>query len=370
MNSFTSTSNKHSLGKKLTRHYFVILLSFTCFAIFLSTVIDAEKIYLKKIYENANLNLFANKVLNSDYGLISSKQERGVKIALAKMANVDCYAVGSSRVMQLSLRDESWVSNRCKSLVNLGVSGASLEDIIIYSSILDRKKQSQIFLAIDPWMLKFNTDARWLENENLFFSYSALLGHTQLKNHENLFAKKIFNIFNHEYINASFELLLDKGVNSLPEFKLQTPIQAPKFDWRSGYKNPVTLPDGSHVYANTYIEAALNRNRDASPHKNYKLEHYYIEREAKKLLIDLSKRLKTNHQLYFVLSPFHPHQFVDNNEFLNRITFIENNIRSLANELDITVYGSYFPEKMSCSESDFFDLIHPNFDCIRKFKNF
>ncbi len=58
-------------------------------------------------------------------------------------------------------------SSYCDGLINIGVSGGTLEDIIIFTDVIQSKKQypKRIVVGVDYWMAKFSGDGRWRVNQ-------------------------------------------------------------------------------------------------------------------------------------------------------------------------------------------------------------
>lgn len=365
MNFFILISNVKNRKKKALILYFVAAISFICLGGLFNVVIDPEEIYIKKVIHDNNLNRYAGSLLESRNGLLYSPLERGVKYHLAKESNAECFFFGSSRAMQYSLRKRSWISNDCLSLTNLGVSGGSIEDVVIFSSAVFQKNKSKLYLVFDPWMLSLNSDVRWQEYDYNFYEFLSLIGYDTPIERKSFFVSKLKNVFNIEYLQASYEFFGEKGLNALPEFddKIEYAID---FDIDAGYQQAVTLADGSHVYASSYIEGATGRDVINGGYRNYRLEKYNIDDKAVELIDLLIKKLKEKHEVNIAMTPFHPEQFSGNDDFVDKVSLIEAEIRLLGQNNGINVIGSFRPDLYGCSEEDFLDAIHAKFSCIKK----
>jgi hypothetical protein len=91
--------------------------------------------------------------------------------------------LGSSRIMQIG---EHNYNNK---IINLGVSGASIEDDIAIADIATKKfKPSTIFIGLDPWL--FNSQSgqeRWKSLSNEYFSALGTLNTDSVsKNNQNI----------------------------------------------------------------------------------------------------------------------------------------------------------------------------------------
>jgi hypothetical protein len=78
--------------------------------------------------------------------------------------SAQCAIIGSSHIMKISSHGEkTFLSDSCSTLINLGVTAASLEDCLALSeTILQNKNPPKIIVfRIDSRALNFNRDARW-----------------------------------------------------------------------------------------------------------------------------------------------------------------------------------------------------------------
>lgn len=176
-------------------------------------IVDPGEIYFKKILaDDIKSTEFSNKLFNSKYGIVPGRSERLLKTTLAKGSsnfNFDCIVLGSSRIMQISsIRNTGNIKNQCNSLLNLGVSGGSIEDISIFSYIIlnNTKLPKKVFIGIDPWTLKFGMDARYGAYKEYYKKMNILL---HLEESDDIFYinKLAKNLFNGEYLQYSIKEL-------------------------------------------------------------------------------------------------------------------------------------------------------------------
>ena len=108
---------------------------------------------------------YAKALLASKHGLVfpDSLDERETKAELAKnAAQHDCVVIGSSHVMQIGSARKHRAFSTCKSILNLGVSGAGIEDHVVLTWLaLSADAPRALILAIDPWTFAFGKDERW-----------------------------------------------------------------------------------------------------------------------------------------------------------------------------------------------------------------
>jgi len=132
-------------------------------------LVDPGFIY-SKTESSISPDEYAKKLQVSKKGLISEGwNERAIKLSLAKFSGeYDCIVMGSSHIMQISgLRNTGNITTICPKLLNLGVSGGSLEDLFVFSDVIlnNKNKPKKIFIDISPWLFKYNMDERWQMNK-------------------------------------------------------------------------------------------------------------------------------------------------------------------------------------------------------------
>lgn len=66
------------------------------------------------------------------------------------------------------------------------------------------------------------------------------------------------------------------------------------------------------------------------------------------------------------LSPYHPLSYQLTIKFIPYYQDMENIFRQLAEKYEIQILGSYDAKLSNCVEKDFFDIMHPDKNCIKK----
>ena len=228
--------------------------------------IDPGEIYYKKITKEKSASELPNKLFSSKHGVIQEGwNERLVKTIIArKSGNFDCVILGSSHVMQISnITNTGNIKKSCNKLLNLGVSGGSLEDMAIFSYLIfnsDRLPKA-VYLSIDPWTLKFGMDRRFGEYNKFYTEINEIL------NKETNYERSIYafhatsNLLNGEYFYRSI-LSIINGFNEKNGVSLKT-FEYPEhaFEYEKGYEKTLTLQDGSHLYSSDWIKKHGGNNK-------------------------------------------------------------------------------------------------------------
>jgi len=359
------------------------LIVFSVLALFslINFFADPENIYPKLFSSDESGSLLAsysNKLTKSKYGLLDEEfsilNDRERKKALAMFSkDSDCAIIGSSRVKQISsFRDEKSLTKNCKSIINLGVDGSTLEDYFIFSEILLENKNtiSTIVFGIDHWSLKYDQDPRYslLQSDLDKIRYRLKISTKEFgaSSHVSLAA----NLINLQYLNLSLNKIFsenklkEEGAEEIEEiFKY-----AEKFDQNIGISGTsVSLPDGSKIYSS---EAPGRELKEINGFQTYKVSEAidggWYEEKAVDDFIKLVKLLKGKFNIIFLMTPYHPKVWDLDQPIIDLMINIENKIHLIAKELNIKVIGSYNPIKIGCSKNEMFDSMHAKAKCLIK----
>jgi hypothetical protein len=329
--------------------------------------VDPAGIYNFSNAESVTPATFAKQLLDSDRGLFYpenflNKREIKRELALQNDKPVDCALIGSSHVMQISSRrPHAALRKTCKKLLNLGVSGASLEDYLALSwAVLQNPNRSRnVVFGIDPWSLNFNRDTGWIQYRSDYEAmYAAINGGTVEKSREGEMPL-LRNLINRDYFQRSVQALI-----SQTHYTIRS---APAFDFATGAEQPVLLPDGSVIYSRTFIDNAKSQPIEI---QHYKLisGNWYDERAV--LLFGRLVEYLRKHgmDVVFVLTPYHQRLWEHDTITLKAMQIVERRVREAAHQWQVNVLGAYNPAAIGCAPDEFFDFMHPRDTCLAKFE--
>jgi len=321
-----------------------------------------------------NPNEYTARLIKSKEGLFIPEdymEERAVVKALAKYAKgTDCVVIGSSHVMQLSSkRNAKFAPYICQSILNLGVSGASIEDhlVLSYLTIKDGAPK-KIVLGIDPWTFAFGKDQRWSSYRDDYLNASSNILGIQDENYSPFSnypgVSKLKNLINMDYTTRSIKSLIKRIKHGVPVI-----ADIDDLDPAIGGLHEARLNDGSHVYSSKFIE---NSKKADIPLGGvvYKTEGVLNQKEAiqvyRSLLLYITRQGVTP---IFVLTPYHENVWKSaDSANVKAMRSTEHIVRSLAAELNLSVIGSYMPQVDGCLSIEFYDFMHPTADCTARLK--
>lgn len=253
--------------------------------------------------------------------------------------------LGSSRIMQVGRPTVG------AELLNLAVSGSSIEDVVAIWKLASQKFDPDLVLiSADPWL--FNAASgqrRWrsLETEyysalsdlNIELEMTKSLEKVKGGIGDNVFAK----IYRH--VNVSVIAALDDSPEVMDKIRR----------------------DGSRVYNLSYANRTNHEiETGALRYVKYAMSPYKHSPIAVEIFERLLHRIHSSRKVVLVLSPYHPklYQFMasENPQFIQ----IEQQFRDLSAKLNVPIIGSYDPDKVGCDRSDFYDGMHPKDSCMAR----
>ena len=257
--------------------------------------------------------------------------------------------IGSSRVRQISNEDFD------QQVLNLGVSGASIEDhIAITLMALEKFDVDTILLGADPWLFNgYPAQTRWRSISN---EYKLSLKNIQSKTKDNKIIKEI----NYKEKYHYYERFLERLYNFFNIRKLDLEVKTNNIN---NLTKHVILRDGKLVIGGKKKQEKLKVKvieygmfRYEFSHEHYKLYKSFIEH-----LVNIHKK-----EVILVLTPFHLPSYKLTIKTNPIYLDLEKKFNELSKETNIKIIGSYNPSKVSCSESEFSDYKHPKASCMIK----
>lgn len=307
---------------------------------------------------------YAKALVASEHGLVfpDSLDEREIKLELAKhAAQYDCIVIGSSHVMQVGSARRHRSFPACKSILNLGVSGAGIEDHVVLSWLaLSAGKPKALILGIDPWTFAFGKDERWKVRyaEQYSIARMAIDGKDSTNGES---ANRWSSLISAQYTRRSLGRLL-RGATT-PSIDAAQSVEEDV-----GSKSAITLPDGSHVYSAEFIKSAKTANVPAGG-GIYKTDGMINDLGA----VDLYRRLTMWARSQgvipvFLMTPYHQNVWsLDDSPNVKAMVPTEEIVRRMASELNVPVVGSFRPDVLGCGPDEFYDFMHPMASCVARF---
>ena len=271
------------------------------------------------------------------------------EIVDASTKSPEILILGSSRIM---LINSSYFFNQ--TLINNGVTGASIQDIIAIYQMYKTKKilPRKIILGVDPWIFNINNEqSEWLTLSKEYYSYY---------NKENIETKnihKIKQLLSLAYFQSSYKNLFS---NSLP------------LSVNKRYNDTNTiLYDGSLTYGKEYREntqeVVNNKAKTFLQNGIYSLEKFdSISSDLSSEFQNFCNEILNNDiELNFFLTPYHPIVFKKIENEYKIVLEIENMIEEFAKKSNIKYAGSFSPKKSNLNETHFYDGMHLNEEGVK-----
>lgn len=277
--------------------------------------------------------------------------------------DVDVLVLGSSRVMLLS---EPMFDGQ--TLLNLGMSGATFEDIsgILYHYLQKGKCPCQIIIGIDPQHFNASIgDARWLELQDDYAQFSRnILGEKytprpQLEKYKTLFSISYF----HEAIKSFRSRKKSAGLEGV------SLIAGKDIPCGVGLRK-----DGSYVYGRDMEMLSIAETNKQAKEESYEQWDGFTviskyETQRWKRLMGYIKEHNIDICLYKV--PYHPimyHRLVSDEKYemmAQAMVYAD----QLAKDANVRIVGSYNPDDFNFAHEDFYDGMHVRKCALERIKN-
>ena len=370
----TVTSIKHKMTYAPFSKYLKLITGLCSFGLIvvatINYTVNPGKIYPPLLISDSYNKLLPKQIVKqlvqSDHGIIVKNDtwnERDLKHALAlRPTTAQCAVIGSSRIMQISsVRKERLLSDNCPSLINLGVSGASLEDYLALSEAILRneKPPKVIVFGIDPWSLNFDRDSRWVRYKQNFFNMKSKLEGEYHDDNSSSTLALMRNLINREYLLRSVQLIRSERTRPIKNVQ--------EFDHQVGLDDPVLLPDGSLIYSGKHIRNALAL--EVSGIHDFRIRgSRWVTEKAVELFTRLVKYLQQQKfKIIFVLVPYHPAVWdITEQSAVTAMKVVESKVHEIARSTGVQVVGSYNPSNIGCTADEYFDAIQGKTICLTK----
>ena len=318
---------------------FGIVMVFSLVPVIVVTMMgDASALFYKsRFYSDLEEGMENDKLIEVQ----SNHDERIFKKKLIESNRGENFRVvvfGSSRIMLLT----------SKNSLNLGVSGASLEDILSLYQILKTQNitMDSVLIGVDPWLF-YTSDSRWRSISNFYYAYTN-------ESKDEVSYNKALQLVSPSYFQESLKQLTSQGITSPYLFHDSLPLS---------HSGTLIFPDGHIRYGDNYREAdkqTVNSKVDMylnqSPH--YKMNSDIIlENQRISMFEEFISHLNSRGIIVSVIFPsYHPRVY---NEFVNIYESIGETERIVTDMDNISkYYGSYDPASFKISEDEFYDGMH------------
>ena len=349
----------------------IILFSIGMMSVLLTTTVvgyfgDGGKLFWKAQRQQLHLAEYSRHIVKNEIGMPRYANERHLKRAISRHCQeFDTVVIGSSRVLHLSSLRSDHVRLKFGSVLNLGVSGGTLEDLCASVNHLSENKfweggGKNVIFGLDPWMVWWNRDDRFHEYVDSVNAMMKRLNQERVYSTSRYTLRKYRTLFTYDYFWTSFNALFENSpgeVTGLPDYS--------SFNYRievldTGADHELVLRDGSLLHTEKY--RGVRRTSSEYKHSvSYKLLTSQPDKSALTAISGLIELLQTQDlTVSFFLSPYH-HCFLSEENTVDRevIANIERIYRDIGSQYDLEIAGSYDPSKVGAKPDEFFDFMHP-----------
>ena len=342
--------------RKWVIEYFIVLLLLCLGIATINYLIDSANTYHPDFEETMAMSLADNKTI---YYKGNFNERLLHKLYINKTNDIkNTIIVGSSRGMLLDkhIISENNMFNHC-------VSGGIFEDMYAVLGGYKQKKMlpNSVIIEIDPWCLNENNkEDRWGTWFDLYQYLNDIISNDMSIKEKIAFDSFLTNLF-------SFSLFISNIRYGVKNFlSLKKIREQSMFTHRIDETYYTRFDDGSILYSDQYVrqaESNISKKISSAIGTNVysQMEGFSDISEKKKAqLNNLIIWLKKNNiEVTLFLAPFPPtiYEYFMNSQFVV-VADVENYLKSLSNMFNIKIRGSFDPNKIGLSDTDFYDRLH------------
>jgi peptidoglycan/LPS O-acetylase OafA/YrhL len=334
--------NKSAISGK-----FIFIFSLVCSLFFVTFGYASSKLFSSSSSYGIESRT-AKALASADAVYASNMDERKfIKFRISyESLSPNAIVFGSSRIMQIGEH------NFPNKILNLGVSGASVEDDLAIVDLATKKFNPKIlFIAVDPWLFNKNSgQGSWMSLNDEYVTALSTLNVRLDKKYALTEANKetlLLEIGSKIYTSISNQVYVAN--NDLPESRDKI------------------RRDGSRVYNTTYANKTQKEiSVGFDDLLNYAMTDYFFSKTSQELFGRFVDSYSQKYNVVLVLSPYHPKLYERMRRERPIYLEIESNFRVFAKTHNVAIIGSYNPENLGCNESEFYDGMHPKGSCMGK----
>ncbi len=280
-------------------------------------------------------------------------------------------SLGSSRILQMTAQIAG-----TDNFFNAGMIGAEQPDVMSSYYLFDRAEKIPeiVILGVDPWIFSSAPEATtyrrvdWkMYNDFLYYG----LGHQDVvvtTEQENM--NFWLSLTSPSFFQENLEYYIENKETGMRPQIVQGDVYA--------QTNDVKMPDGSVLYSDSMRSASIEDvNHIALTAINNSFVNCEDFYEMDASLISLFEEFISYMQnkgsrVVLMLAPYHPivyEKVLEQPERYSGFFQVESWLRNFAAEKGLSLYGSYDPVAVGCSNEDFFDGWHIKGSGISKFFN-
>ena len=268
----------------------------------------------------------------------------------------DIVVLGSSRIMEVG---SDFFPG--KSVLNCGVSHANINDLAALTGLLDSvaRLPLEMVINVDAGLISKKSTVEWqsLSAYHNYFLRKIPAGYSLLNesNESNEF-KKLYSLISFDYFKESLSFITSGSTKKYYDVNLQKPVLHGRFsDGTICYGTKYLYPDTVKVAHDARITALKEGLSEPDENKISLLKSLIDFLQAKKIKIE------------FVMLPYHFEYYdVVNINQQNLFHNYDSLFRSIAQQKNISVIGSFDARKFGLTESHFYDMYHCSKEAIQK----
>lgn len=305
---------------------------------------------------NSDGRLTAEQMIKDGVSVWSNMDERLFVLNYLTLSTetepLETVVIGSSRAMGLDSVSLG------ESVTNVSVSSAQIQDYYaITIASMAYNTPNKFILGAEPWLITEGKvdNSRWRSFFSLYekaekvISLKAWVDVSDTRQIINQYTSNGLGFLEKLYKDINLQLAMVTN-NTTNEFVSKR------------------MRDGRLIYDRDYASGSEGVVRASiSRFTSGWLPKLYISQPALDNMAQLFQWLQSNRiDVQILLAPYHPDFYEKHSDISRRLDAIEEKYRQLALTHNITLVGSYNPQKVGCVKAEFFDAEHFSYGCLLK----
>ena len=331
----------------------------------LNFIFDGDSLYLKRFTQSeitafSDPKVFAITELNIDERVLKKQ----ILSTLSKRQKPDCVFLGSSRAMLISTIYGTAPKN-CTTGINLALSGAGVEDVVLmayYLAALPKQQHPEvIYIGLSHWSFRWGAEESWKVLSNDFDD--ALQFFTgQTASFEIPDSSLLINLLSFDYLLHSIERFVKNGFSlRVVPFKsihhYFVPAHAPA--------SSSILKDGSRLYSKE--QRMKHGLKPATGLENYKISQQIPDESVYEMYMNIARHFDTiGIETVFFALPFHSTNTKVDAALFSNIMEAQKFVDIRFGGADFSMRGAFLMDRTPCNDGEMLDFMHPSRNCVEK----
>ena len=319
-------------------------------------IVDNHNLLRNQTQSDELIDYVAN-LRSAPSGVLYTYNDRSVKLLIAQQSQAECLVIGASHVMTLRRSNNSILGLECASLDNVGVAGASFEDVITFLGIaLKNPKVKKVVLGVSLWTLKRNSRLNWMRNAREMLEARVDFGLSSIPYNDMFFAESkswFERLLSLKYLRVNYKFLKRTLAGKTTLTYDPRPLRETELKQVMALRS-----DASLSYPEEFRPTPSNEELGTT---DQWVTFPYVEEDVlREFTVVFDILQKAGKKIILYQAPYHPYivETCPKENICNAIPRVTTAVQMLAKKLQLPIIGGYLPQAFGLDGDDFIDFQH------------